>query len=700
MKIIPHVAIPIVSKPILFSCLFLTVFLQSPSQNAQTEIIWDNYGVPHIFGRNTDEMYYAFGWAQMHNHANLLLKLYGQAQGRAAEYWGESYLPSDIQVHLFNVPETAKLHYAKQDIESKKRLDAFVKGMNAYASAHPEDVDDTLKCVLPITSSDVLAHSSRVICLEFLARNDIRNVSKTITPGSNAYAIAPSRSATKNAMLVSNPHLPWSGFYLFFEAHLTAPGFQAYGACLVGQPVLNIAFNNDLGWTHTVNTIDAADTYELTLQDNGYLLDGVVQAFTKRPVPIKVKQVNGGIKMHHEELLSSTHGPIVKRKNKKAYAIRIAGLENAFIAAQFHKMAKAKNWKEFEAALQMLQLPMFNVVYADKAGNILYFFNGNVPVRTEGDWSFWNGVIDGTSSKYIWNQYHSYEDLPKVFNPSTGFVQNANDPPWSSTYPPAIDPSNFPAYISPMEMALRPQRAVNLTKDDIAITFDELVSCKLNTGMEAADRFLDDLLTAIKKYPDPIAQKAAAVLQTWDKSTNAESKGAVLFAQWFDKISQTMFVTPWDHAHPLTTPDGLKDPQKAVALLREAATEIEKTYGSMDVSWGHVNRFKVGNFNFPGNGGSGGYGIYRAINFAHNVNHNKSYAVAGDSYVAIVEFNSKVKAQVLLSYGNATQPGNKHVGDQLELLSQKKLRPALLDKSEILRNMEKSETLSIDLDGN
>src|SRR5687768_12199185 len=120
MKLIPNVVIPIVSKSVVFSFFFLSVFLQSQSQNPQTEIIWDNYGVPHIICRNTDEMYYAFGWAQMHNDANLLLKLYGQAQGRAAEYWGESYLTSDIQVHLFNVPETAKLHYAKQDIESKK----------------------------------------------------------------------------------------------------------------------------------------------------------------------------------------------------------------------------------------------------------------------------------------------------------------------------------------------------------------------------------------------------------------------------------------------------------------------------------------------------------------------------------------------------------------------------------------------------
>jgi acyl-homoserine-lactone acylase len=688
------------SKVVLFSCVFLTVVFQSHSQDKQTEIIWDNYGVPHIVARSVEEMYYSFGWAQMHNHANLVIKLYGQARGRAAEYWGEEYLASDKQVHLFNLPETARRNYTKQDNENKKYLDAFVNGINAFASAHPGDIDPSMKRVLPIAPSDVLAHSSRVICLEFLARDDIRNVKKTVTPGSNAYAVAPSRSATKNAMLVSNPHLPWSDFFLFFEAHLTAPGFQAYGASLVGQPVLNIAFNNYLGWTHTVNTIDGSDTYELTLRNGGYLLDDVVQSFVKRVVPIKIRLTDGGFKLHIEEFLVSKHGPVIGQKNDKAYAIRVAGLENAFLGAQFHKMAQAENWKEFESALQMSQLPMFNVIYADKSGNICYFFNGNVPIRGEGDWLFWKGPIDGSSSKYIWHRYHSYDDLPKVFNPSMGFVQNANDPPWSSTYPPVLDPSNFPGYMSPLKIALRPQRAIKLIKDDMDITFDELVGYKLNTGMEAADRFLDDLLTAVQKYPNPVALKAAAVLQTWDKATNVDSKGAVLFAQWFDKINETMFMSPWDNAHSIATPDGLKDSQEAVALLVQAANELENTYGSLDIAWGDVNRFKIGNFNFPGNGGPGSYGIYRAINFSRDPKDNKSYAVAGDSYVAIIEFGSKVKAQVLLSYGNATQPGNKHIGDQLQLLSQKKLRPALLDKNEIIQNMEEREALSIKLDSN
>ncbi|RYY66581.1 MAG: acylase, partial [Chitinophagaceae bacterium] len=232
-------------------------------------------------------------------------------------------------------------------------------------------------------------------------------------------------------------------------------------------------------------------------------------------------------------------------------------------------------------------------------------------------------------------------------------------------------------------------------KDDASITYEELIAYKMNTGMEAADRFLDNLLTAVKQYPDSTAKKAASVLQKWDKATNANSRGAVLFGTWFDKLNDTMFATAWSPLHPITTPNGLKNPGKSVELLSKAALEVQQQYGALDVAWGEVNRFKVGQYEFPANGGSGNYGIFRTIYYQRNPQDGKKYAYYGDSYVAVVEFGPKVKAQVLLSYGNATQPGNKHVGDQLKLLSQKKLRTALLTKEEVLQNLEEREIVNM-----
>ncbi len=664
------------------------------AQNTKTEILWDRYGVPHIYAKNAKEMYYAFGWAQMNNHANLLLRVYGQARGRAAEYWGGEYLNSDKEVHLYDFPGKALKMYQKQTPEYKDYIDAFVKGINDYAKAHPEAIDAELKQVLPVTSTDIFSHVERVL-YRFLTANERRANEQATQAGSNAYAIGPSRSVSKNAMLVINPHLPWrSDFTLCFEAHLHTDQFNEYGTTLVGLPFLFLAFNDNLGWTHTVNTLDAADRYELTLQDDGYLLDGQTIPFEKRMVTIKVKESNGTLTEQKMEIKISKQGPVLSEKDNKAIVFRIAGLENEKLFEEYDKMGKAKNLPEFEAALKMLQIPMFNVIYADKAGNIFYLFNGNIPKRPEGDFRFWRGIVDGTKSKLIWQETLHYEDLPRVLNPPTGFLQNANDPPWTCTFPVVLDPSKFLSYVAPQHMAFRPQRSVNLIKNDLSISFEELISYKLNTGAETADRFLDDLLNAVTKYPDSTASRAAAVLKSWDKKTDATSKGAVLFSAWFDKVTPAMYAIPWDRKEPVSTPDGLKNEQQAVALLVKAANEVEKKYGSMDKAWGDVYRLRMNGIDLPASGGWQQQGIFMSLSYTEDKD-NKYFADGGETFIAVTEFANPIRARVLLAYGNATQPGSKHIGDQLELLSQKKLRPAWLNRKDVLNNLEKKEVLNI-----
>jgi acyl-homoserine-lactone acylase len=382
---------------VLFTGFFVSIGCSSNRDNGP-EILWDNYGVPHIYAKTSQEMYYAFGWAQMNSHANLILKLYAQARGRASEYFGKSYLESDKQILLFDLPDLARNSYLKQEEEYKSYIDAFVRGMNDYSNTHTEEIGENYRQVLPVTANDIISHIIRVISLEFLASDDINNIRRLIAPGSNSLAIAPSRSQSGKAMLVSNSHLPWNDFFLWFEAHLNSQEINAYGTALVGTPVLSIAFNNNLGWTITVNPIDGSDRYELSLQGDGYLLDGKTELFDKRDVTINVKQEDGTLQEQKLEFKYSKQGPVTGEKGNKAYAVRIAGLKNTGMIEQCHKMIRAANLNEFESAMRMLQIPMFNIEYADKSGNILYLFNGNVPIRSEGDFAFWHSTIDGRES--------------------------------------------------------------------------------------------------------------------------------------------------------------------------------------------------------------------------------------------------------------------------------------------------------------
>ncbi|MFT4248118.1 MAG: penicillin acylase family protein [Pseudomonas sp.] len=116
--------------------------------------------------------------------------------------------------------------------------------------------------------------------------------------------------------------------------------------------------------------------------------------------------------------------------------LRVAGLDRPGLPQQYWDMATARDFAGLQAALQQrLQVPMFNIVYGDRAGNILYLHNGILPKHDGGDLAFWRSPVAGDTSATPWDAVHSYEELPKVLNPSSGFVQNTNDPPWLVTWP-------------------------------------------------------------------------------------------------------------------------------------------------------------------------------------------------------------------------------------------------------------------------
>jgi acyl-homoserine-lactone acylase len=119
---------------------------------------------------------------------------------------------------------------------------------------------------------------------------------------------------------------------------------------------------------------------------------------------------------------------------------------------------------------------------------------------------------------------------------------------------------------------------------------------------------------------------------------------------------------------------------------------VRKARGALDVPWGDVYRLRVGGRDLPANGGPGELGIFRVVNFTEDQD-GRMRAASGDSYVATIEFGPTVRARSLVSYGNASQPGSPHVGDQLDLFAKKALKPVWLTRQEIEQNLERRETI-------
>jgi acyl-homoserine-lactone acylase len=718
-----------------------------PPPVARTEILWDRYGVPHVFAGDDGPLFRAFGWAQMEAHGNLILRLYAQARGRGAEFFGPSYLDEDKWVRTMGVPDRGREWYAQQDAIEKKLIDAFVSGVNDYAAAHPDNLSADARAVLPVTGADLLGHVQRVILFHFItgperienardkwSASAARGFGETRSAsaasgfgetrsapaargfgetrsasaasgfggtGSNAWAIAPSRTAAGRAILVANPHLPWSDFLLWFEAQLTSPSVNAYGATLVGQPMLGIAFNDDLGWTHTNNAMDGADLYELTLDANGssnggaYTFDGAPKAFDVSQETIRVKQSDGRITEEPLTIKRSVQGPIVAEKPGKALALRVVGLDQPHIFGQYWQMARAHGLPEFRAAIAKLQNPFYTIMYADRAGHIMHVFGGRTPVRPAGPYD-WAGIVRGDTSKTMWTATHAFNELPQAVDPASGWLQNANDPPWTTTFPSPLKSTDFPPYMSTRGMSLRAQRSARMLDEDPHLTFDKVIEDKLSTRMELADRVLDDLVTAAKPRGGDAAA-AAAVLEKWDRSADAKSQGAVLFEAWYRELtkasgSASPFAVKWDPEKPRTTPSGLANADAAVRALETAARTVARERGAVDVAWGDVYRLRQDAVDLPANGGPGELGIFRVVGYKKDAD-GKFAAAGGDSYVAVIEFGPSVRAMSLVSSGNSSEQGSPHRTDQLKLFAEKKLKPVWRSRLDIEGNLEKRETI-------
>jgi acyl-homoserine-lactone acylase len=346
-----------------------------------------------------------------------------------------------------------------------------------------------------------------------------------------------------------------------------------------------------------------------------------------------------------------------------------------------------------------LQVPIFTVIYADRDGHILSLFGGQAPARPDGVDS-WSEPVPGDSSATIWTGIYPYEALPKVTDPPGGWVQNSNSAPWYTAYPLQLDPGAFPSDIAPRDLSMREVRGIRMLSENPGMSFDKLIELKHSSRFELADRVLDDLIAAANTSDNEIANRAAGVLTAWDRKATAESTGVLLFAYWtFHAGAERgpgLFAVPLDPAEPLATPFGLADPDRAVTALIAAATEVETLFGRLDVAWGDVARMRAGDFDEPANGFDGNpFGVFRVLGAdIGEIRPGQPEPITeGDTYIAVVEFSTPVRAATLVTYGNASQPGSPHVGDQLVLAARGELRPVWRTREEIEANLELHESL-------
>lgn len=660
----------------------------------QVEIIRTAHGVPHIRAENMRAAGYALAWLQAEDYGPRTGTRLLATRGQAARTAGRASLDADFDEIRSRNRAIETYHLLDQD--TRDMYDGFAAGINRYVELHraeypagmPADFTGYDVASLHIGDTPPAARIRRFLAAikggaPFAEATEMtEDTEATAEDGSNAWALAPTRTTSGRAILLRNPHLAWTSGY--YEAHMTVTGvMDFYGDFRIGGPLGVIGgFNKDLGWATTnSNTNDRAEIYSVALDPNRkdhYLLDGASVPLKKETITVEFKD---GDRMSSEtrDFWSMPLGPVIHRTADKVFIVRMAGDNEYRAGEQFLRMMRAKSLAEFKDAMKIRALVSQNYTYADRAGNIYHLWNGSMPLLPHDPGG--DAATPITRTGDAWTRLIPFEDLPQWLNPRGGYIQNENDSPHFTNVSGPINLANKYPNIEPPMLRLRSQLAIQLIGGPQKLSLESIVRLKHNYRMLLADRVKTDLIAAVKATkPTGDVAAAVALLQKWNNTAAPDSRGSTIFEAWFGRYAQgrqddELFAQPWTATVPTKTPRGLSDPPRAAEAFAWAVEDTKKRYGRFDVTWGDVHRIRRGNVDEPIGGCTGRLGCFRVLGYARDPQDGKFVANTGDGWVLAVEFGPTVpRAYSVLAYGESPRPESPWHADQAAMFARGQLK--------------------------
>ena len=659
------------------------------------EIVRDGYGVPHINGKTDADTAYGLAFAHAEDDFLTIEDVVAMTRGRYGAIAGSDGAKVDYVLHLLGARETAEKHYLELSPEVRAVSEAYAAGLNHYASKHPEEV--RLSKLFPVTGKDIV--TGFVLRAPFFYGLDSTIAALTegkplpkdnaapMTPvgrdpemnGSNAFAIAPKRMADGKTWLISNSHQPYEGQVAWYEAVThSGEGLDMAGALFPGSPFVLLGHNRHLGWTNTVNRPDLIDVYKLVMNDAGdqYRYDGKWMPLTAKRVwlPVKMGPFNLPVP---QTLYRSIHGPVIKN-DKGYFAIRYAGIDSVKAVEQYYRNTKATNWEEWTQSMSIGGIPATNFIYADKTGRVAYIYNALFPDRKPG--YDYTKLLPGDTSAVMWAGPVGFDRYPKIVDPASGFVQNANNTPFLAAGPGSeMKPADYSPYLGiELGMTNRGLRATELLAADSSITPEELLAIKMDTiysKQSWAGPWMASF-AALDLKDAPELANAQKLLASWDWSS--DGKGSA------DALAERIIRFG---ARPHWRGDKMPDARKT---LQEAVTEFKKRFGRIDPPLADIQRLRRGDVDMPMLGGSD---TLRATTiWDADQADGKMRVRHGDSFIMLVRWDKDggVISQSIQPYGEATtRPGSPHYTDQMKLFVAGKYKPVYFEWADAVKNAKR-----------
>ena len=676
--------------------LFLITFLLFLNSNFSQinpnniEIVRDNYGVPHIYGKTDAEVAYGLAWSHCEDDFKTIQQAYLAGNGLLSKHIGIKGAGADFLTQLIESKETVDKLFNTLSLDFVMVAEGYAQGINKYAKLHPKEILE--KSLFPVTVKKMLRYSFLQLFISNEAGGLVSSIVSNKVPrpnpikaemnGSNTFAFNSIKTGKNETYLAINTHQPLDGPTSWYEAHLISEeGTNIIGATFAGAPTLLIGANQNLAWAHTVNYPDKADVFELEMHPTKkwhYLVDGKTFKLEKKQAKLFVKFL--GIKLKiNRKYFTSIYGPTLKNKSG-FYSIRTPSLFTIKSLEQWWRLNKANSFTEFYNILKKNDLPGYNIGYADKNDTIFYISNGIIPKRN--DQYDWRKVVPGNTKKTLWDSYYKTEELPQVLNPKSGYIYNANHSPFKSTSkeenPLAENfPKNMGYELYDNNRSTRLYDLINSYdkidyKDFKKIKYDRTLPTPLNYNYVNVNELFE---MNPNDYPE--ISDLIKVIQNWDREASVESFGAGAYAMVYYNLGKY---------YPKLKEDKIVSKEMLEECLKEVKLKMIESFGTINVRLGDYQKLVRGNKEISI------FGMPDVITAMRGVDYKdgKIKITHGESYIELVKFvDGKVEIESVISYGSSDHEDSPHYNDQMEMYSKFETKKMTFNKEEIYKNSKK-----------
>lgn len=694
------------SFPSLSLILLLVAFNSSvhysAAKNGEAEILRDEFGVPHVFADRLEDAAYAIGYAQAEDRLEELLKNYRKAEGTMSEAFGPEWYRHDYIQRMWRHAAISREKYNEVSPKMRACIEAYQSGIKQFMKDHPEQVP---KWAPELHPAQVIALGRYIIWGWPMgeAAGDLRRGGIEPDPvayrGSNQMLIAPSRTAMKAPIAVIDPHLGWYGEFRFYEVRIYAGDYAVSGVSILGIPFPSLGHSRWASVAMTTGGPDTSDVYEEEINPSSprqYKYDGQWREMSVRREKIKVLLADGSLNEKEVEIESSHHGPIVARKDGKAYAMAIPYVNEVGLTDQIFEMYRARNLDEMKKALAKLQLMQQNVMVGTVQGDIYYVRNGRVPVRAKGVDPA--KPIPGATSATEWQGIHSLSDLVQITNPPQGYMQNNNCSPFAMMKDSPLRAEKYLPYIYNDGNNPGHQRAA-MTLEELAaaknVTTEQAINIAFSAQVYKAELWQARLKQAWEKADAGAktadASKVYQLIRGWNRRSDTDSTGALAYYAFKMSFDNGLIRRSVD------IPANVTDAQMIVAVTK-AAEWLKTNFNSLEVPYGRYFRVgREGGKTYPVGGGSlqeAGMATPRAISFGKV--GDEMVGRGGQTSTQVVILTKTPQSFTILPLGESDHPESGHWDDQAEKLFTKSRMKStyFLNKAELLKHVTTRKTLN------